>query len=107
MFLRAVKSIFTEYARIRTSIFDESINRGSGKDIDHDWTAFVQGSDNVRTRGIASTPNVWDRHAGVESRAISNLGFDGVMPKTERRGNPKRKPNIKNPYGSYKKEEGR
>jgi hypothetical protein len=53
------------------------------------------------------TFKVRDREVCVESRVISTLGFDGIMPKTERRGNPKRKPHNENPYGSYKKGKGR
>ena len=53
------------------------------------------------------TFKVRDRDVCVESRVISTLGFDGIMPKTERRGNPKRKPHNETPYGSYKKGKGR
>jgi hypothetical protein len=54
-----------------------------------------------------ATSKIRDRDSGVESRVISTLGFDGIMPETERRGNPKRKPHSENPYGSYKKGKGR
>ncbi len=54
-----------------------------------------------------ATSKIRNRDSGVESRVISTLGFDGIMPETERRGNPKRKPHSENPYGSYKKGKGR
>ena len=68
-------------------------------------TQNVEGSTEKEVK--KETFKVRDRDVCVESRVISTLGFDGIMPKTERRGNPKRKPRNENPYGSYKKGKGR
>ena len=107
MFLRAVKSIFTEYAKIRANIFDKNINRGLDKDMGAEWTEFAQDNNDAQTREQKATSKVKDRDTGVRSRAISTLGFDGIMPETERRGNPKRKQHSENPYRNYKSGKGR
>ena len=68
----------------------------------------TQNTEDSTEEGVKKeTFKVRDRDVCVESRVISTLGFDGIMPKTERRGNPKRKPHNENPYGSYKKGKGR
>ncbi len=67
MFLRAVKSFFTEY-----------------KEMCACWTEFEEDNKEDRT-GQKGISKLRDKNAGVESRAISTLGFDGILTQYERK----------------------
>jgi len=87
MFLRAFKLVFTEYAEMRAYIFND---QGPDEDIGPDWTRFEVDYNKARP-GEAAMFQLRDRAEGGEPRTISTLGFDGVLPQYERRGNTKRK----------------
>jgi len=87
MFLRAVKLVFTEYAEMRAYIFND---QGPDDVIWTDWTASKEDSNKARPREAVMS-QLRNRVEGGESRTISTLGFDGVFPRYERRGNTKRK----------------
>lgn len=100
MLLCAVKSVFTEYAKMRAYIFNDNFNRIPGNDIGPDWAELEESNNDVRPRE-AVISQLRDRDAGVVIRTISTLGFDGVFPQYERRGNTKRKPYNQKLYLGY------